>query len=192
MNLGALFGNALPFLANALIPGSGLVVSAASTILGALGVEHPAAAPLQAAIQGGNDGSIIDTIKNLFQQGVLQTAELQKGEQDFKVKMAELGFKNAADLAKIAADDRDSARRREVAVKDGTPAWLAAGVTAGFFGVLAWVLVNGAPSDQAGHDAVMMLLGSLGTAWVQVMSYYFGSSTGSKAKDDTLAQIAKG
>jgi hypothetical protein len=46
-----------------------------------------------------------------------QLADIKKVEADFKVSMKQLDV----DLVKIAASDRDSARRRHASVKDMTP-----------------------------------------------------------------------
>lgn len=118
-----------------------------------------------------------------------QMLALKQADNDFKLKMQELGFKQTTDLEKIAADDRDSARKREMTVKDLTPMLLAIGVTAGFFGVLGFMLVNGKP--LAGGDALLVMLGALGGSWGSVISYYFGSSAGSAEKNNILAGLKK-
>lgn len=106
---------------------------------------------------------------------------LKKAEQEFTLKMQELGFKNAAELEAIAAGDRNSARAREMAVRDKTPSALAFVVTIGFFSVLGYLIAYGVPKE--GGEALLVMLGSLGTAWTGIIAYYFGSSAGSARKD---------
>jgi hypothetical protein len=50
------------------------------------------------------------------------------------------------------------------------------------------MLLNGMP--KTGTEALLMMLGALGTAWTGVINFYYGSSAGSKAKTD--AMTAKG
>ena len=84
---------------------------------------------------------------------------------------------------------RASARTRQVAMRDGTPTVLALLVTAGFFGMLGIMAFRDLPIPN--KDMLNVMLGSLGAAWVAVVSYYFGSSAGSRAKDDALANAVK-
>jgi hypothetical protein len=113
-----------------------------------------------------------------------QLLALTKENDDFQVQLKQLGIEEQ----KLVFDDVANARAREIAVKDTTPQILAYGVTVGFFGALGYLLVHGTP--PTGGDAFLLMLGSLGTAWAGIMAYFFGSSTGSSAKSDTIAKIA--
>jgi hypothetical protein len=56
-------------------------------------------------------------------------------------------------------------------------------VTIGFFGILIWLMIH--PADTA-NTPLMIMLGSLGTAWTGIIAFYFGSSAGSSRKDEML------
>jgi len=57
-------------------------------------------------------------------------------------------------------------------------------ITAGFFGILFALMMGYATKS----DELMIMLGSLSTAWVGIISFYFGSSAGSQKKDELLHQ----
>lgn len=183
-DLTAVLKNIAPMIAGTL--GGPLAGMAVNAILGAVSPDH--AQEIADAGGAANPQGALAKIGDLIQQGAIQTAQIKQAELAHAERMAELGYKSVADLAAIDAGDRDSARKREIAVRDATPAVLAYLVTAGFFGILGYILANGVPKQ--GGDALLILLGSLGTAWTGIVAYYFGSSAGSAKKDSTIAGMA--
>lgn len=117
-----------------------------------------------------------------------QMLALKQADQQFALRMQELGFQSIKDLETIAAGDRDSARKREMTVQDWTPRVLACAITLGFFTVLTLMMRNELPKE--GRDALLIMLGALGTSWTAVVSYYFGSTAGSARKTELLGQSA--
>lgn len=113
-------------------------------------------------------------------------------DQIASLKLAEIDFQkflegNKIELAKLDVEDRSSARAREMAVKDWVPGLLAILLTGGFFGVLAYMLQYGAPVH--GGDALLVMLGSLGTGFASVLAYYFGSSASSASKNAIIERL---
>lgn len=117
-----------------------------------------------------------------------QLTALKKVDDDFQAQMKALGVQEE----QLAYQDTASARSREIAVKDHTPAILAYSVTVGFFSVLGYMMAHGIQvGNNTGGEAVLIMLGALGTAWAGIVSYYFGSSTGAQKGAEALASIAK-
>jgi hypothetical protein len=65
------------------------------------------------------------------------------------------------------------------------PPVLAGTVTVGFFGIMVMMFIG---KVDSANPAILMMLGSLGTAWTGIIAYYFGSSAGSQAKTDLLSK----
>src|SRR5262245_46983608 len=173
MGFGAFLKKSIPMLATAIpVPGVGAV---AATVLGnALGVKDATVSNVE---------NIVTTA--LAKDPDATMAKLREAEQSFQVRMAELGFENTQKLEEIAAADRSNARGREIAIRDKMPAVLAIGTTIGFFGILIMMTFRVVPPET--REAVLIMLGSLGSAWISVITYYFGSSAGSRAKTDIMA-----
>ena len=111
-------------------------------------------------------------------------------DQIAQVKLAELELQQQANelglnCAKLEVDDRKSAREMQATTRSIVPPALAAIVTVGFFGILVMMLLGKVDSN---NPAILMMLGSLGTAWTGIIAYYFGSSAGSQAKTDLLSK----
>lgn len=180
-NLGNIIKGIAPMLATAL--GGPLAGLAVKVIAGAVLPDDQ----IQVAAGTGNPIDALQTsISTAIQNGVADMSKLKQAEQDFKLRMAELGYKQVADLERIAADDRSSARTMQIQVKSIIPPLLAIGITVGFFCILGGMLVG--DFQTAENSAFNIMLGALGTAWASVVAYYFGSSAGSAAKNDMLAQ----
>ena len=107
-----------------------------------------------------------------------QLASLKQAEIELQAKAQELGL----NFEKLATDDRKSARDMQINTKSIVPAILAIGVTIGFFGILIGLMTDNVTKS----DALLLMLGSLGTAWTAIVSFYFGSSASSQRKDDLL------
>jgi hypothetical protein len=137
------------------------------------------------ALLGKPDGTEDELIDAAAKASPEQLLALKKAEQDFAVRMRELEI----DLQRIDAADRNSAREREVKTGDWTPKALAGAVTLGFFGVLGYMIAYGLPSQ--GGEALLVMLGTLGTAWGGIVSYYFGSSAGSKEKSEAMNRMVR-
>ena len=111
-------------------------------------------------------------------------------EQIAQVKIAEIELQKQANelglnFEKLAVDDRKSAREMQATTRSIVPPLLAAIVTVGFFGILVMMLMGTVESD---NPPILMMLGSLGTAWTGIIAYYFGSSAGSQAKTEMLSK----
>jgi hypothetical protein len=163
-----------------------LVRTVAPSIASAVGgpLAGMATKAISEALLGKPDG----TEEELAQAAIKATPEqllaLKKAENDFALQMRELDI----DLERIAGADRDSARNREIKTKDWTPKILAGGITVGYFGVLFYMLTHGLPTT-GGSEAMLVMLGTLGTAFGGVMAYYFGSSAGSKEKTEAMNRM---
>jgi hypothetical protein len=107
-----------------------------------------------------------------------QMMSLKQAELDLQAKAQQLGL----DFEKLATDDRKSARDMQVATKSIIPAILAIGVTVGFFAILIGLMTDNVTKS----DALLLMLGSLGTAWTAIVSFYFGSSANSEKQTEML------
>lgn len=109
---------------------------------------------------------------------------LKNAEQKFIADMKALDL----DVFKLDAEDRANARAREVALRDWLPKALAIFVLT-LYGVdSVWLHLGDMPA--ANREAAMQVQVTLQAAVMLVLSYYFGSSSGSRAKDATVASMS--
>lgn len=122
------------------------------------------------------------------EQAILKMApgdlvKLKEAENDLLKHLADIGVK----IEEISQKDRESARQREVQLKDAAPGILATLIVTGFGWVVYTLLVTEPPPGN--REVLYMMLGTLSAALGQVLNYYFGSSSGSKAKTDALERV---
>ena len=107
-----------------------------------------------------------------------QIAQIKVAEIEMAARAQELGL----DFAKLAVDDRKSAREMQSINNSFIPGAMALVVTVGFFGILIGLMTEHFKTSEA----LLLMLGSLGTAWTGIIAFYFGSSSGSRSKDELL------
>lgn len=117
-----------------------------------------------------------------------QLLALKQADNDFEAKMRAMGFAHVEEIAKIQVSDLANARAREVSLKDKFVPVLATVVVASFI-VAVLAILRGWGKVEAAFAGT--LIGYLAANANQVVSYYFGSSAGSAAKNELLASREK-
>lgn len=109
-------------------------------------------------------------------------------DQITQLKLAEVEFNkfleaNKIKLEEIAVADRTSSREMLKSTRSHVPAVLTYLLTFGFFGVLGLMFYLPELKESA---PVMIMLGSLATAWTSSIAFWFGTTSNSKDKTDLL------
>ena len=152
-----------PLLGTAL--GGPLGAVAGNAIGAALGVDSTDDAAMAAAIQKATPEQLL---------------ALKQADAQFKLDMAKLQIRPE----ELEVEDRKSARDAYSATKDYVVPGLGALVVGAFVAVVGGVLFGHVSVDGA---LAGTLIGYLSAKAEQVLAFYFGSSKGSKAKDDAIA-----
>lgn len=157
-----------PWIGTALAgPLGGMAVEAATN---ALGVSTKTTEALKTAIAGATPEQML---------------ALKQADQAFALQMQALGFKQVTDLEAIAAGDRKDARAMQVSKPSPVPALLSVLVTVGYFGILIGMMTSVFKVNDS--QALLIMLGSLGTAWGGVMAFWFGTTRDSSRKTEIIA-----
>jgi hypothetical protein len=128
----------------------------------------------------------------------VQIAQMEHEEELLKLRLEE----DKLDLAELELrlKDTDSARDREVQISTSdkaplltkivTPV-LALSILLLTFVLFGVVMFNDTPVDASRKDILIYILGVLSAIASQIVSYYFGSSAGSKEKTEALKGAMK-
>ncbi len=169
MDWRAIVGTVAPALATALGgPLAGVAVKALSSKL--LGKEDGTQDEVGAAIAAMSPADLV---------------KLKEVEADLTKALAAVDV----DMERIAAGDRDSARRRATESRDWTPSIL----TVLLYGMLFYVIHRLVAGFELKGDAqvLYMILGSLVTEVGRASSFQFGTTRNSGEKDKTLSALVR-
>jgi hypothetical protein len=127
-------------------------------------------------------GVLPEEVKDVIDNGRLtadQIALIRQEEIRFKQQALEMGL----NFEKLDVADRTSAREMQTVTRSKTPDILSGVITFGFFGILISMMM-GYPKDES--QPLLIMLGSLGTAWISVCAFWFGTTNSSQRKDVML------
>ena len=123
-----------------------------------------------------------DFFSNILDKFIPDAIEREK----VSLELAQMSFKQA----EMAYSDRDSARQREMAVKDRTPAIVAYAVLF-IFGLANWyVFTHQMPVGN--ETLIARVLGTMDMAVGLILGYYYGSSQGSASKQNIIERLTAG
>jgi len=148
------------------------------------------------AVAGPLGGAAISAIASKLGVGdsVEAVAKAIAGDPTAAAKLQELEL----EFAKIDAADRDSARQARVAIatsefssqlEKNVPSFLALGVVGLAFILIGILMFLDVPETQ--QQIVIYVLGFITSSAGQVLSFYFGSSQGSKEKTKVMEGMQK-
>lgn len=106
--------------------------------------------------------------------------EIKKLDNDFKLRLRELGIKEY----ELELQDTASARNMQIATNSWVVPVLAIFTVGGFFAVVGLILTGKVPLDST---LTGFVLGAVSSKAEQIYNFFFGSSKGSKDKTMQLA-----
>ena len=162
----------------------GMVAPTVATALGGP-LAGMAVKAVSGALLGRDDGTPEEVAAAIQGATPEQMVALKKADTDLKVQLKSLDV----DLERIAAGDRDSARKREVDTGDvWTPRVLASITIGGFLGATYMVLSGAVEGlkDPVASVLIGTIIGYVSAKADQVVGYYFGSPASSARKTDAM------
>lgn len=168
-------GTVAPMLATAF--GGPLSGVATKVALDALGIDpKEGEAAVEAAIAGGDPSVLV---------------KLKEADHTFKIKMKELNVdikKLEAQNYAVDAGDRDNAREMAKLLGQAPQVILSSIFIIGFVGVLWMLFVDTSVIHTSMMQPAMYVLGILSAAIIQILNFWFGSSSGSMKKTNIMAR----
>ena len=159
-----------------------LIQTIAPTIATALGgpLAGLATKTLSEAVFGHQDAGEDEISLALASASPETILKVKQSDQEFKTKMRELDI----DLERIKREDRKSARYMLIGTGSVTPAVLSYSI------VIAWAIIQyflfTTVIEQSMRELVARMFGTLDSALMLVLGFWFGSSSGSHEKNQII------
>ena len=160
-----------------------------------IGLVKGAAPAVATALGGPMAGKAVSMISGMLgvEDNVEAVTKAIQADPNLALKLRELDLKEL----ELQNADRDSARKREMEIvksdahfiTKNITSLLALGTVAGAMVMTALVFFVDFPDSQ--ENIIIFVLGFLSSAATQVLSYYFGSSAGSKDKDEKIKGLMR-
>lgn len=160
---------------------------------------------IKSLVSGGLKGLLdgAGTIISKFKADPTKVAEFEKEMEELRINSEleanRIGLEaeriKNAEIESFLKDTQD-ARASNVAIQQSDKAsWLSKNsmyilaivITIGFFGLLTYMLKYNVPKEN--KDILNIMLGSLGTAWITIVNFFFGSSMSSRANGETIRKM---
>lgn len=164
--------------------GLDLLKSAAPMLASSVG--GPLAGSAVTAIMNAIPGLKLDPTVKVDQQGETIDAAMQTATPDQLLALKKAEQEYTVSLETIYAGDRASARQMTMSnVKNWAPTVLGFMITGGFFFML-WFLIK-YPIQRESEAVLYVMIGSLGTAFGNIVSFNYGTTLNSQHQNELLA-----
>jgi len=139
-------------------------------------------------------GKVLDNVITTKEEKLQLENEIKKSEMQFQLELKKMSNEEQ----QMILGDISSARQREVQVQTSEYAtqlaknvapYLALGTTIITLGLFYVLIFTPTVIKGESKDVILYILGVLSAILTQIYSYYFGSSAGSAAKSQTIANI---
>jgi hypothetical protein len=132
---------------------------------------------------------LLDSILDIGSKIIDRIIPDKQAAEQAKLKLLEMQQNGQLEELKTDMADRDSARKREMEVKDNTNRILAYIITFGFFALIFLLATKYVDITGEDKELLYILIGALAAKFSDVFAYYFGSSSSSRKKDDLIQKI---
>lgn len=123
--------------------------------------------------------------------------KLKEAEHQFALHMREWGYKEATEMSAQAFADTASARDRDVKIVEKTgktnmrASVMLAVTMLSLVALVAVMLVKDIDANTALGGVILLLIGKFSNAWDTAFQFEFGTTRGSKGKDETIKTLTE-